>query len=339
MFLISINLEKEKDITKVLRQNNIKDKRILFSSADINYNSNFKKKSIVITEYNEKTIDYFSKLNKFIIVLMDKQSSVDNKYNTKKIIKVYNTERLLEIINKRKKEKKLANIKLAMLFLIVLSLIIGGTISYAINYNNMTKQSKIEKKIEFNSKKENIVFLGDSITEFYNIRSFYGEKFPGINSGTSGKKAYELKGELEKKVYQYNPTKIILMIGTNDLSHRSNEEIVNDITSIVKRIHKNRKKAKIYVESIYPVNNNARENKKIKSWMVAERSNARIQIINSLLEKNSKDLDYTYINMYDELSDENADLKEEYTIDGLHISEQGYEKITKKIKKIINYQE
>ena len=40
--------------------------------------------------------------------------------------------------------------------------------------------------------------------------------------------------------------------------------------------------------------------------------------------------------MYDLLKDEEGNLKEEYTKDGLHLSDKGYEVVTKEIKQIIS---
>ena len=43
-----------------------------------------------------------------------------------------------------------------------------------------------------------------------------------------------------------------------------------------------------------------------------------------------------YINMYDELTDEDGNFNMNYTYDGLHPSEEGYDVITKKLKSVLN---
>ena len=82
--------------------------------------------------------------------------------------------------------------------------------------NNKTNAKEKEKtrKDEIN-KYENIVFLGDSITEFYPIDEIYGD-LPIIKSGIAGYKTDDLLPKLEEMVYRYNPTSVYLLIGTND---------------------------------------------------------------------------------------------------------------------------
>ena len=43
----------------------------------------------------------------------------------------------------------------------------------------------------------------------------------------------------------------------------------------------------------------------------------------------------TYIDIYNELRDEDGNLKLEYTKEGLHMSDDGYKIITKKLKKYV----
>ena len=70
--------------------------------------------------------------------------------------------------------------------------------------------------------------------------------------------------------------------------------------------------------------------------MVGKRENSRIVKINTMLKKLCEEKEVTYINMYDKLTDENGNLKLEYTIDGLHISPEGYKVITNTIMKYID---
>ena len=91
---------------------------------------------------------------------------------------------------------------------------------------------------------------------------------------------------------------------------------------LVKGIKENRPYAKIYVESIYPVEE---EN-------AGKRKNKDIKEINKNIEKMCKKEHVDYIDMYSKLKDGDDKLKEEYSKDGLHISNKGYEEITKVIK-------
>ena len=57
--------------------------------------------------------------------------------------------------------------------------------------------------------------------------------------------------------------------------------------------------------------------------------------INKELEINAKAYNYEYIDMYDELTDSDGNLNLEYTIDGLHLSPEGYKVVTAKRMKYI----
>ena len=175
--------------------------------------------------------------------------------------------------------------------------------------------------------KECIVFLGDSITSRYDLSKYY-KRYNVVNSGIGGNQTTDILNDLDNRVYKYNPTKVFLLIGTNDFfDDRSNEYIVGNIKKIVNDINDKRPNAKVYLESIYPVNNS--DDEKINKEMVYDRDNKIIKDINKELKKfcdNKKVC--TYIDIYNHLLDDDGNLKLEYTRDGLHVSDEAYNIIT-----------
>ena len=176
---------------------------------------------------------------------------------------------------------------------------------------------------------ENIVFLGDSITDFYNLDKYYPDNNV-VNSGISGDVSDDILNDMYNRVYRYNPSKVFLLIGTNQIPKGdSDDEIVDDIKRIITNIHDNRSITKIYVESIYPVN------KELNKTMVSTRDNERIVELNKKIKEEVKDIKYVeYINIYDSLLKDNK-LSNEYSIDGLHLNDRGYEIVTNIIKKYL----
>ena len=168
---------------------------------------------------------------------------------------------------------------------------------------------------------------GDSITELYDLDKHY-KNLPVINTGKSGYKTMDIYDELYDRLYIYNPTKVFLLIGTNDFfDDRSNEYIVGNIKKIVNDINDKRPNAKVYLESIYPVNNS--DDEKINKEMVYDRDNKTIKDINKELKKFcDKKKVCTYIDIYNHLLDDDGNLKLEYTRDGLHVSDEAYNIIT-----------
>ena len=138
---------------------------------------------------------------------------------------------------------------------------------------------------------------------------------------------------MQTRVYQYNPTKVFLLIGTNDLDSNA-EDIVdttfNNIKEIVREIKENRGDATIYVESVYPVNSTIENN------VANNRTNKKIKSLNKRLFDYCDGKNCDYINLYDDLVDEDGNLKEEYTEDGLHLNTLGYVVVTRELLPYLN---
>ena len=181
---------------------------------------------------------------------------------------------------------------------------------------------------------DNFLFLGDSITEYYHLEEYYDE-IPVVNSGVSGNVTTDILDNMKERVYQYNPTKVFLLIGTNDLERYSDEDDVidntfNNIEKIVTEIRENRSNAVIYVESLYPINS------VMDDSVAGNRTNDKIEELNKKIEDYCDGDVCTYINMYDSLLDDDGNLKEDYTADGLHLNSLGYVVVTRCLLPYLN---
>jgi len=218
------------------------------------------------------------------------------------------------------------------LLIIFLTIII---ITTKIQNEKKLKQSKDKEIVECDSlddekfnleKNENIVLFGDSITQFYPVNDIY-DNYQIIGSGVSGYTTTDLLDRMVKMLYQYNPTKVFLLIGTNDIMLDTSEEKLEDTVDNIKKISEDIKKyrpnAKLYIESIYPVN------KSLNKEMVNQRTNEAIKSMNKKIDEYCKKEKISYINIYDELTDEDGNFDKKYTNDGLHPNDLGYAKITK----------
>jgi len=216
----------------------------------------------------------------------------------------------------------------------ILFLITSYTIysSSQIKKKTIAHETTITNKLKANTKAlKNYLFLGDSITDFYDLDKYY-PNLPVVNSGINGNTTDDILSNMKERVYRYNPSKVFILIGTNDIrQNKSVDEIVANVEKIVKEIRENRSYADIYLESIYPVNRS--DANKIDLDMVANRKNSFIKKINVKLKDfadNTKKV--TYVNMYDKLLD-GDELNLDYTKEGLHLNDNGYEVVTKTLKK------
>lgn len=313
---------------------NITDERELADYA-------IKSEMVLIFDINDykKYVNYCKRVIMVLDSMNNKLSRNINKLSIE-FTEMNNINDIIRMKDSKKKNKK-SNIDLFLYFILItvifalslLSINKGETINKLnSDKNNLNKEVTNLKQI--NKNYTNYLFLGDSITNYYDLDKYY-EGYKVVNSGVCGDQTDDILDDLEKRAYVYNPSTIFLLIGTNDLDHdKSNEEIIEKIESIVKDLNKNLPNAKIYLESIYPINNT--NDKKINKPLVGKRDNERVVEINDKLEKYCNNKNCTYIDIYSLLKDKDGNLKLEYAADGLHVSSEGYEVITKELKKYMH---
>ncbi|PKK87615.1 MAG: lysophospholipase [Tenericutes bacterium HGW-Tenericutes-7] len=190
--------------------------------------------------------------------------------------------------------------------------------------NGFNSKINAFKKQNPHIKKGGIAFVGDSITQDYNVYDYFSE-YTVYNRGIGGDTTQGLLTRLDLSVFDLNPSHVFLLIGTNDfaLLDAKPEEVFQRILTITKMIKEKKPQTKIFVQSIYPVNVTMDKN------TVYPRNNKDIQKCNQLL----KTIECaTYIDVYSILVDQNNHLKKEYSVEGLHINEEGYEHITTLLK-------
>jgi lysophospholipase L1-like esterase len=222
------------------------------------------------------------------------------------------------------------NLKSLVIFIGASFMLLVG-ILLCVNEQEIIKlNSRLERLERYTYNKESIVFLGDSITSRYDLNKYF-PNYNVYNSGIAGNMTKDILENMENRVFAYNPTKVFVLIGTNDLvySGLDNDGIKNNIEEIINKIYEKNSNIKIYLESIYPVNNS------INKEIVETRTNDNIKDLNNKIEKicNNK---CTYINMYDNLTDKNGNMKRIYTVDGLHLNKIGYKVITNKLIKYLD---
>ena len=185
-------------------------------------------------------------------------------------------------------------------------------------YNSKVKGFMNEPRI-----KNQIVFLGDSITDYVNFDEILPD-YHIINRGIAGDTTSGVLRRLNE-VISLKPTKIFILIGTNDIGMGVNTiPIANNIRTIITRIHEKLPDTKIYLQSLFPTRHHT------------PRPNTEIQALNIEIQSIAQNLDCTFINLYPLLLDSDGELAENYTIDGLHLSESANKKWLDFIKHYID---
>ena len=281
------------------------------------------------TTNNNKIKTNNSKTNKKKISIIEEKNEI---IKEKELIKVEKkdtkSQDMFNILDEDNKNNYKKDNKRILIIILIISILLNISALCFIKL----KKPKIKVKTEYKVP-ENIVFLGDSITDYYDLEKYYSE-YNIVNSGISGNKTSDILENMEERVYRYNPSKIFLLIGINDLAYEiPKDEIVSNIEEIIKKIKKNRPNAELYVESIYPINDS--DNEKINHQILVNRRNEDVIEVNSEIKKYCKEKKVKYIDLYSKLIDEDGNLKLDYTREGLHISDEGYEFLTKELKKYL----
>lgn len=169
-----------------------------------------------------------------------------------------------------------------------------------------------------------IVFYGNSITAGSDFQSIFQDK-KIINLGYSGDNIRGMTNRTEM-VRVVKPEKIFIMAGINDLSNISVDDFVLQYDTMLALLRRENPSAKIYIQSILPVNHKINTEYKASNQKIIE-ANKHLQMI-ATRDK------LVFINLYD-LYEIDNELNKEYTSDGIHLKKEAYSVWASAIKRYI----
>jgi lysophospholipase L1-like esterase len=171
-----------------------------------------------------------------------------------------------------------------------------------------------------------IVFVGDSLTEEFLVTDIY-QGLNVHNRGIGGDTTIGLLKRMNESIFDLQPRKVILLIGTNDLAllNPTPEAVITNIQLICEQIKAKLPDAKLVLLSLYPTI--GEDFKDVTPESIKARGNNVIDLINGELFKLTSDLNIHYLDANSRLKDENGQLNKAYTRDGLHLNTNGYQVI------------
>ena len=200
------------------------------------------------------------------------------------------------------------------------------------------KKDKLERYRHLNKsiRKNQILFVGSSLMEqfpIYELLLDHDLPYVIYNRGIGGYTTSELLDSMDTCIYELEPKKIFINIGTNDLNgpDYKEEELIDRYRTILNNIRTHLPDTKIYIMAYYPVNKEIGMRNPVAATVFEYRTNRRIDDANKKIELLAEEVGATYIDCNDGLKDENGDLKKEYTIDGMHMSGDGYVPVLDKL--------
>lgn len=227
------------------------------------------------------------------------------------------------------------------IYIAIITILATVVVVLAININNepeMTPhQQYYQNKCDsyrvqnMNLSKGQIVFIGDSITDLYQLDDYYVDlDLATYNRGIGGDTTSGVLNRLEVSLFDINPSKIVLMIGTNDINGNvKNAKILANYNEILTKIKRELPDTQIYCVSIIPQNLTIETYSDIK---VEKTTKTILEINSKIKDMVANEENVTYIDLFPLLADSNNLLIEKYSDDGLHLNAAGFEVWTNLIK-------
>lgn len=155
------------------------------------------------------------------------------------------------------------------------------------------------------------ILLGDSISMWFPSEGFPGNQL-WLNQGISGENSGQILRRLPA-FSQTRPDTIYILAGINDLRQGASDPVIlNNLRQIVQRLRQNHPQAQVILQSILPTRLSAIPNERIRNL------NQEIAII-------ARQEGAGYLNLHSWFTDEEGQMQQELTTDGLHLTRRGYE--------------
>ena len=200
----------------------------------------------------------------------------------------------------------------------------------------LNEQAKIQKNYrdlnQLAVREPAIIFIGDSIVEYFPLHELLQSPKTWVNRGIRGYKTDLLLENLDAHLFGQALDKVFILIGTNDIGKEMPQtETLANLEAVIQEISRDYPLAQIQLLSVLPVN----EAPAYKSTVYV-RSNEKIQALNQAYRQLANAyMNVQFIDLYDAFLDEGGQLRPDYTTDGLHLTIAGYAALSKALQETL----
>ena len=166
-----------------------------------------------------------------------------------------------------------------------------------------------------------VVFLGDSILENWRLNEYFPDR-DFVNRGLGGQITSEMLGRMKADVLDLKPEAVVILAGTNDLTREVRLTAIEDDYVMLADLAATYK-IKVVFGSVLPVNDSYKDADPAFEWTKSHPT-AFIKALNDWLRSFCSQRNYTYVNFYGPLADEQGLLGKDFSDDGLHPNAKGY---------------
>lgn len=164
-----------------------------------------------------------------------------------------------------------------------------------------------------------VVFLGDSITESWGLKSDFPTE-PYVNRGIAGQTTSQMLVRVFPDVIDLHPAALILLAGTNDIAGNTGPQTLKMVEENIQAITELAQKhgIKVILCSVMPVNDYTSTNQ------TTRRPPTDILRLNAWLRTYIREAHAEFADYYSTLVDSQGMVKEGFSEDGLHPNVKGY---------------
>ncbi len=212
---------------------------------------------------------------------------------------------------------------------LVMSLFFCTTVS-AQDFANFAKYEKANIALKEQGIQPNTVFMGNSITEFWNdLDSTFFKKNDFVCRGISGQVTSQMLLRFREDVINLHPKRVVILGGTNDIAQNqgpiSLDKVMGNIISMVQLAQANH--IEVVLCSVLPAAQ--------FPWRKRIKPIAKIKKLNRMIKAYAKAHKLPYVDYYTPMKNAQDGLKQAYTKDGVHPNAKGYAVMEKIIMKTL----
>lgn len=190
--------------------------------------------------------------------------------------------------------------------------------AYVEQYREAKRQQYILENQQYADYEVDVAFLGDSLTDGYDVQRFYPQYLVS-NRGIGGDTTVDLEGRLQVSVYDLKPKVAVVLIGANNMA-----TMFDNYEDILIGLQENLPETKVVLLSLTNMS---------QEW---GKKNQLAAYNNVKIKKLAEKYGFAFVDLYSPLMNlETGEIYPEYTVDGGHLAEEGYQVLTAQITPVL----
>ncbi len=182
----------------------------------------------------------------------------------------------------------------------------------------------------FKSGVKGVVFMGDSITDFWIVSdSTFWSANPYIDRGISGQTTTQMLVRFRQDVINLKPSAVVILAGINDIAQNNGPISVEEIFGNIKSMAILAKEAgiKVVLCSVLPANH--------FPWRPTIIPTEKVAQLNGMIQKYAVESRIVYCDYFTKMADEEQGLPKTLAGDGIHPNLTGYKIMEPLVQKAI----